>query len=53
MHDHVPQVVCMINGLREAGLTCFHVVESRVVGDADVEVSDRVDFAVGAGIIYR
>lgn len=48
MADPVPQFTYLIKGLKEIGLAYLHVVTSRVSGNADIESSDRVDFAVEA-----
>lgn len=48
MEDPVPQFTYLINGLKDIGLSYLHLVESRVQGIADVESSDRLDFAIDA-----
>ena len=48
MQDPIPQFTYLIKGLRKIGLAYLHVVESRIAGNADVESSDRVEFAVDA-----
>lgn len=48
MDDPVPQFTHIIKGLKALDLAYIHVVESRVSGNADVESSDRLDFALEA-----
>ncbi|KAK7518565.1 NADPH dehydrogenase [Phyllosticta citriasiana] len=48
MVDPVPQFTHIIKGLKELNLAYLHLVESRVSGNAEVEASDRLDFALQA-----
>jgi NADPH2 dehydrogenase len=48
MKEPVPQFTHLIKGLRELQLAYIHVVESRVAGNADVDATEKVDFAVEA-----
>ncbi|KAF2141279.1 uncharacterized protein K452DRAFT_359065 [Aplosporella prunicola CBS 121167] len=48
MEDPVPQFTYIIKGLKELDLAYLHLVESRVGGNADVEASERLDFALEA-----
>ncbi|EOD45717.1 putative nadh:flavin oxidoreductase nadh oxidase family protein [Neofusicoccum parvum UCRNP2] len=48
MENPVPQFTHIIKGLKELDIAYIHVVESRVSGNADVESSDRLDFALEA-----
>ncbi|TKA81108.1 hypothetical protein B0A49_00403 [Cryomyces minteri] len=46
MEDPVPQFSHVIKGLKEMKLAYLHVVESRISGNADIESTERVDFAI-------
>lgn len=46
MQDPVPQFSHLIRGLKELNLAYIHLVESRITGNADVEASDKLDFAI-------
>jgi NADPH2 dehydrogenase len=48
MEDPVPQFTYLIKGLKEIGLAYLHLVESRIQGNAEIESSDRLDFAIDA-----
>jgi NADPH2 dehydrogenase len=48
MEDPVPQFTHIIKGLKELNLSYLHLVESRIQGVAEVESSDRLDFAIDA-----
>ena len=48
MADPVPQFTHLVSGLRELGLAYLHLVESRISGNADVEETTKVDFAMEA-----
>lgn len=48
MADPVPQFTHFIRGLKELQLAYIHVVESRISGNADVETTEKIDFAVRA-----
>jgi NADPH2 dehydrogenase len=45
MDDPVPQFSDIIQKLNNFGLAYLHLVESRVAGNADVEVTDKLQFA--------
>ncbi|KAK5044606.1 hypothetical protein LTR84_010620 [Exophiala bonariae] len=42
MADPVPQFVHLVQGLKDLGIAYLHLVESRVVGNEDVESQDEV-----------
>ena len=46
MQDPIPQFSHLIEGLRKLKLAYLHVVESRISGNADVETTDKIDFAL-------
>ena len=46
MEDPVPQFSHLVRGLKELDLAYLHLVESRISGNADVEVTSKIDFAV-------
>lgn len=46
MKDPIPQFSHVIEGLKKLRLSYLHVVESRVSGNADVESTEKVDFAL-------
>lgn len=46
MKDPIPQFSHLIKGLKELKLSYLHVVESRISGNADVEPTEKVDFAL-------
>ena len=46
MSDPVPQFSHLIEGLKKLKLAYIHLVESRVSGNADVEPTEKVDFAL-------
>jgi len=48
MQDPIPQFTHIIENLKPLKLAYIHVVESRVSGNADVETTDKVDFAIKA-----
>jgi len=48
MKDPIPQFTHFIHGLKALKLAYIHVVESRVCGNADVEPTHKIDFAVNA-----
>ena len=46
MADPIPQFSHLIEGLKELKLSYLHLVESRISGNADVEGTEKVDFAL-------
>lgn len=46
MSDPIPQFSHLITNLKELPLAYLHMVESRVSGNADVEATEKIDFAV-------
>jgi NADPH2 dehydrogenase len=48
MADPVPQFTYLIEKLKDFKLAYLHVVESRIAGNADVESTDQLDFALEA-----
>lgn len=46
MKDPIPQFSHLLKGLKGLGLAYIHVVESRISGNADIESTDKVDFAL-------
>jgi NADPH2 dehydrogenase len=48
MDDPVPTFTHLINGLKEHKLAYLHLVESRIQGNADVESTELINFAVDA-----
>ncbi|KAL1647968.1 Chanoclavine-I aldehyde reductase fgaOx3 [Diplodia intermedia] len=48
MENPIPQFTYIIKGLKELDLAYIHLVESRISGNADIEASDRLDFALEA-----
>jgi NADPH2 dehydrogenase len=48
MEDPIPQFTYLIKGLKSIGLSYLHLVESRIQGNAEIESSDRLDFATEA-----
>lgn len=46
VEDPIPQFSHLVKGLKELKLAYLHLVESRVSGNADVESSDKLDFAI-------
>jgi 2,4-dienoyl-CoA reductase-like NADH-dependent reductase (Old Yellow Enzyme family) len=48
MKDPIPQFTDVVNKLKPLKLAYLHLVESRVSGNADVEGSEKVDFAIEA-----
>ncbi|KAL6249172.1 Chanoclavine-I aldehyde reductase fgaOx3 [Rhinocladiella similis] len=48
MDDPVPQFTHIVKGLKELNLAYIHLVESRVTGNADIESTDKLDFAIDA-----
>lgn len=46
MADPIPQFSYLIEGLKKLKLAYLHVVESRISGNADIESTEKVDFAV-------
>ncbi|ORY14244.1 hypothetical protein BCR34DRAFT_623379 [Clohesyomyces aquaticus] len=46
MDDPVPQFTDIIRKINSFGLAYLHLVESRISGNADIESSDKLDFAV-------
>lgn len=44
--DPIEQFSHLIEGLKELGLVYLHLVESRVSGNADIETTEKVDFAL-------
>ncbi|MCJ1458038.1 Chanoclavine-I aldehyde reductase fgaOx3 [Mycoblastus sanguinarius] len=46
MADPIPQFTHLITGLKELKLAYLHMVESRISGNADVESTEKVDFAL-------
>merc|ERR1711939_1113390 len=46
MDDPIPQFTHLIKGLKELKLAYIHVVESRVSGNADIESTEKIDFAL-------
>jgi NADPH2 dehydrogenase len=45
MDEPIPQFSDIIEKLNKLGLAYLHLVESRIAGNADVEVSDKLQFA--------
>lgn len=48
MKDPLPQFTYVVEQLKKLKLAYLHVVESRISGNADVETTDKVTFAVDA-----
>ncbi|KAI5276614.1 FMN-linked oxidoreductase [Aureobasidium subglaciale] len=48
MDDPIPTFTHLINGLKEHKLAYVHLVESRIQGNADVESTEKIDFAIDA-----
>lgn len=48
MDDPVPQFTYVIKGLKDLKLAYLHVVESRINGNAEIEATEKIDFAVKA-----
>ncbi|KAF2089859.1 FMN-linked oxidoreductase [Saccharata proteae CBS 121410] len=48
MENPIPQFTYMVENLKALDLAYLHLVESRVSGNADIESSDRLDFALQA-----
>jgi len=46
MNDPIPQFSYFVNALKDMGIAYLHVVESRVSGNADIESTDKVNFAI-------
>ncbi|KAK4945949.1 hypothetical protein LTR66_014346 [Elasticomyces elasticus] len=46
MEDPIPQFSHLIKGLKDLKLAYIHLVESRISGNADVESTDKIQFAV-------
>jgi NADPH2 dehydrogenase len=46
MADPIPQFSHILKGLKELKLSYVHLVESRVSGNADIESTEKVDFAI-------
>lgn len=46
MKDPLPQFTHLLQGLRELKLAYIHMVESRVAGNADVEETGKIEFAI-------
>ncbi|KIV83666.1 hypothetical protein PV11_05670 [Exophiala sideris] len=46
MADPVPQFSHLLKGLKELKLSYMHMVESRISGNADIESTEKVDFAI-------
>ena len=46
MADPIPQFSYIVRGLKELGLAYLHLVESRISGSADIESTEKVDFAL-------
>lgn len=46
MEDPVPQFTNLIEGLKKFKLAYLHVVESRITGNADIESTEKIDFAL-------
>ncbi len=46
MADPIPQFSYLIESLKPLGLAYFHLVESRISGNADVERTEKIDFAL-------
>ncbi|KAL9120665.1 MAG: hypothetical protein Q9187_002782 [Circinaria calcarea] len=46
MDDPIPQFSYLIAGLQKLRLAYLHLVESRISGNADMESTDKIDFAV-------
>ncbi|GAB7352843.1 hypothetical protein MBLNU459_g3452t1 [Dothideomycetes sp. NU459] len=46
MDDPVPQFTHLIEGLKKFKLAYIHLVESRIQGNADVEATEKIDFAI-------
>ncbi|KAH0263059.1 NADH:flavin oxidoreductase/NADH oxidase family protein, partial [Aureobasidium melanogenum] len=48
MDDPVPTFTYLINGLKEHKLAYVHLVESRIQGNADIESTEKINFAIDA-----
>jgi NADPH2 dehydrogenase len=48
MEDPIPQFTHYIKNLKPLNLAYLHVVESRISGNADIETTEKIDFAVKA-----
>ena len=48
MEDPIPQFTHYIENLKPLNLAYLHVVESRISGNADIETTEKIDFAVKA-----
>jgi len=46
MEEPIPQFSYVIEGLKKVKLAYLHVVESRVSGSAEIDATEKVDFAV-------
>lgn len=46
MEDPIPQFSHLIKGLKELKLAYIHLVESRISGNADIEATQKIDFAL-------
>ena len=46
MEDPVPQFSYLVENLKKLKLSYLHLVESRISGNADVEQTNKIDFAV-------
>lgn len=46
MAEPIPQFSYLLEGLKKLNLAYVHVVESRISGNADVETTEKIDFAV-------
>lgn len=48
MDDPIPQFTYLVKELKKLNLAYLHLVESRVAGNADVEKTEKIDFAIEA-----
>jgi NADPH2 dehydrogenase len=48
MENPIPQFTHFITNLKELKLAYIHVVESRISGNADIETTEKIDFALKA-----
>ena len=46
MENPIPQFSYLVENLKKLKLSYLHLVESRISGSADVETTDKIDFAV-------
>lgn len=46
MADPLPQFTHLVEGLKKFNLAYLHLVESRISGNADIETTEKIDFAL-------